>query len=165
MGAGNKFAGSALVLAAIAGFMPAAVAESTTDSRLMFDPAALDQSPAGSGPYGTPQSAPQDQAQPPSGAQAWAPPIFKLPDFEHLGKQDVAPGPALRKDDSSAAANLLDQRLSFGKLSIGLETETQLKPRSLSGDDVASERDATLDPRRQRGFLPFIGFSAKSNLQ
>ena len=49
MGTGNKFAGSALVLAAIAGFMPAAVAESTADSRLMFDPAALDQSPAGSG--------------------------------------------------------------------------------------------------------------------
>ena len=31
--------------------------------------------------------------------------------------------------------------------------------------DKDPERDTILDPKRQRGFVPFIGLSAKSSLQ
>ena len=164
MGSGSGFARTALVWTLLAAFLSPAGAEPRADSRLLFDPAGLDQSAAGSDRNGAAQNN-GSQYQAPPAAQAWAPPVFALPDFGQLRTEDAVPVPALRKDDSSAAANLLDPRVSIGKLSIGVETETQLKPRSLSGDDVASERDATLDPHRRGGLLPFIGFSAKSSLQ
>ena len=122
-----------VMLTAMAGADPAA------DSRLIFDPGALDRGQLGSDrdPAQRAGARPAKSAAQAS-EQIWIPNTF----------------------------NLLEQRVTPGGVSIGLETETTIKQRSLSGDgDKDPERDTILDPKRQRGFLPFIGLSAKSSLQ
>ena len=88
-------------------------------------------------------------------------------EYKSLVSGSLAQGLSSAKNQSApVGANLLEQRVTPGGLSIGLETETTIKQRSLSGDgDQDPQRDIILDPKRQRGFLPFIGLSAKSSLQ
>jgi len=156
--------GILVLTATLAGADPAA------DSRLMFDPGALDHSRLGSEEDPSlGASKPADERPAPAGEQVWAPNDFTLPGFEDRSPigESLAKGLAATKSKgASAGANLFEQRVTLGPLSIGLETETNIKQRSLSGDaDKDPERDSILDQRRQRGFLPFIGLSAKSSLQ
>lgn len=148
----------------------AAGADPVPNSLLMFDPGALDHSRLGSEQdpsLGASKSA--DERPAPAGEQVWAPNNFTLPSFEDRSPigESLANGLAATKSKAApAGANLFEQRVTLGTLSIGLETETNIKQRSLSGDaDKDPERDTILDQRRQRGFLPFIGLSAKSSLQ
>jgi len=153
-----------VMLTAMAGADPAA------DSRLIFDPAALDRGQLGSDR----DPAQRTGARPAKSAaqaseQIWMPNTFNLPDFgdRSLVGRGLAQGlSSPHSQVAPAEANLFEQRVTAGSLSIGLETETTIKQRSLSGDgDKDPERDTILDPKRQRGFLPFIGLSAKSSLQ
>ena len=156
--------GILVLTATLAGADPAA------DSRLMFDPGALDNSGLGSEQDPSPRaSKPAEERPAPPAEQVWAPNNFTLPGFEDRSPigESLAKGLAATKSKgASAGANLFEQRVTLGPLSIGLETETNIKQRSLSGDaDKDPERDTILDQRRQRGLLPFIGLSAKSSLQ
>jgi hypothetical protein len=157
--------GILLLTATVAGADPAA------DSRLMFDPGALDRSRLGS-ERDLPQRAPAkpaDERPAQAGEQVWIPNNLKLPNFEDrlsVGNSLAEGLSATKSRAAPAGANLFEQRVTLGTLSIGLETETNIKQRSLSGDgEKDPDRDAILDPKRQRGFLPFIGLSAKSSLQ
>jgi hypothetical protein len=145
-------------------------ADSSADSRLMFDPGALDRSRLGS-ELDVSQRAtkPADERPAQAGEQVWAPNNFTLPSLDHapIG-ESLAEGFAAAKNNKAApaGANLFEQRMTLGTVSIGLETETAIKQRSLSGEgDKDPDRDVILDPKRQRGFLPFIGLSAKSSLR
>jgi hypothetical protein len=145
-------------------------ADPSADSRLLFDPGALDRSRLGS-ELDVSQRAtkPADERPVQAGQQVWAPNNFTLPSFEDHSPigESLANGLAATKNKAApAGANLFEQRITLGTVSIGIETETAIKQRSLSGDgDKDPDRDTILDPRRQRGFLPFIGLSAKSSLQ
>jgi hypothetical protein len=173
MGVASKFLGrTGSAILGIVMLAGAAGADPSADSRLMFDPAALDGSPLGTDrhPSPLPAARPGEASPAQSTERIWTPDTFRLPDFrDHpaLGAS-VAAGLSPAKNQAPAAdANLFEPRVNFGTLSIGLETETVIKPRSLSGDgDKDPQRDTILDdPKRQRGFLPFIGLSAKSTLQ
>jgi hypothetical protein len=174
MGAVSKLPGRALGLAALAIAMltaTAAGADPSTASRLIFDPGALDRSQLGSDRDPAPRTGARPADKPPAQAseQIWIPNTFNLPDLgdRSLLGRGVAQGLSSPHNQvAPAEANLFEQRATPGGLSIGLETETIIKQRSLSGDgDKDPERDTILDPKRQRGFLPFIGLSAKSSLQ
>src|SRR5262249_17185666 len=110
-----------------------------------------------------------DGRRAPAGEQVGAQNNFTLPSFEDRSPigESLANGLAATKSKAApAGANLFEQRVTLGTLSIGLETETNIKQRSLSGDaDKDPERDTILDQLRQRGFLPLIGLAAKSSLQ
>ena len=174
MGIAAKLLGRMAVWAAL-GIMIFAVtgagAEPSADSRLIFDPGALDRSHWGWDQDGSQRAAtrPADEAPAQASEHIWIPDTFKLPSFEDksLVSGSLAQGLSSAKNQSApVGANLLEQRVTPGGLSIGLETETTIKQRSLSGDgDQDPQRDIILDPKRQRGFLPFIGLSAKSSLQ
>ena len=154
-----------VMLTAMAGADPAA------DTRLIFDPGALDRGQLGSD-RDPAQRAGARPAKSPAQAseQIWIPNTFNLPDFgdRSLVGRGLAQGLSSPHNQvAPAEANLFEQRVTPGGVSIGLETETSIKQRSLSGDgDKDPQRDTILDdPKRQRGFLPFIGLSAKSSLQ
>jgi len=160
----RKFPSWAAGLASLAAVTLVAVARADplTDSRLIFDPTALDHSP-----LSPDRASPQSTPSPPRAEPVWNAATFQLPSFaEDFGIRGVADGLSFSPSRSASAdANGFQQRVTFGTLSIGLETETTIKQRSLSGDgEKDPERDAVLDPKRQRGFLPFIGLSAKSSL-
>ena len=174
MGVASTLLGRALGLAAVGILMltaTAAGADPSAASRLIFDPGALDRSQLGSDRDSAqrPGARPADKPPAQAGEQIWIPNTFKLPDFgdPSLVGRGLAHGlSSSRNQVAPAEANLFEQRVTPGSLSIGLETETTIKQRSLSGDgDKDPERDTILDPKRQRGFLPFIGLSAKSSLQ
>ena len=175
MGVISKWLGRASGLAALGIFTltaTAAGADPSADSRLIFDPGALDHSRLGSDRDSarSPAAKPVDQPLPQAVGETWMPNTFNLPSFENgsMVNGTLAAGLSSAKSRSDpAGANLFEQRVTLGTVSIGLETETSIKPRSLSGDgDKDPERDTILDdPKRQRGFLPFIGLSAKSRLQ
>lgn len=154
-----------VLLTAMAGADPAA------DTRLIFDPGALDRGQLGSDrdPAQRTGARPADKSPTRTSEQIWIPNTFDLPDFgdRSLVGRGLAQGLSSPHNQvAPAEANLFEQRVTAGSLSIGLETETTIKQRSLSGDgDKDPERDTILDPKRQRGFLPFIGLSAKSSLQ
>jgi hypothetical protein len=168
----SKLLGRAPAMAAVGVVMLTAMAgaDPSADSHLIFDPGALDRSQLGSDRDLSPRPGanPVDKPRPQTSEQIWIPNTFELPDF---GDRSVV-GRGLAHGLSSphnqvapADANLFEQRVTPGGLSLGLETETTIKQRSLSGDrDKDPERDIILDPKRQRSFLPFIGLSAKSSL-
>ena len=146
-----------LILGASAGADPA------RDSRLLFDPGALDR---GSAADRDPAEAPRTGA---TQGRIWIPAPPELPNVEDttLGSgRGLSTGLPGVKPQRSNASTDFEPRLNLGTLSIGVETETTIKQRSLAGDgDKDPARDAILDdPRKQRGFLPFIGLSAKSKL-
>ena len=174
MGVASTLLGRALGLAALGILMltaTAAGADPSADSRLIFDPGALDHSQLGSDRNPSQRTGARPAAEPPAQAseQIWIPNTFKLPSFQDgsLVRESLAEGLSPAKNQPAlAGANLFEQRVTLGTLSIGLETETSIKQRSLSGDgEKDPQRDTILDPKRQRGFLPFIGLSAKSSLQ
>jgi hypothetical protein len=147
-----------------------ASADSSADSRLIFDPGAMERSRLGSDPAPSrPPVAKPSGERPAAGTQpGWTSNPLQLPSFEDTSlRAGLATGLSASKNPAAeTGANLFDQRVTFGNLSIGLETETSIKQRSLSGDgDKDPERDTVLDQKRPRGFLPFIGLSAKSPLQ
>jgi len=153
-----------VMLTAMAGADPAA------DSRLIFDPGALDRGQLGSDRDPAQRAGARPAKSPVQASeQIWIPNTFNLPDFgdRSLVGRGLAQGLSSPHNQvAPAEANLFEQRVTPGGVSIGLETETTIKQRSLSGDgDKDPERDTILDPKRQRGFLPFIGLSAKSSLQ
>ena len=158
---------AALVLIAVA----AAGADPAADARLIFDPGALDRSHWGPDPAASAgaagRAAESAMAQP--GERLWVPDTSQLPDLgdRSLVSRGLAQGlSSTRNQVAPAGVSLLEQKVTPGTLSIGLETETVIKQRSLAGDgDKDPDRDTIMDPRRQRGFLPFIGLSAKSSLQ
>jgi hypothetical protein len=174
----SKLLGRTLGLAALGSVVlsvilaaPAVAADPSAASRLIFDPGALDRSQLGSDRDPAPPTGanPADKSHPQTSEQIWIPNTFNLPDLgdrSPLGR-GLAHGLSSSHDEVAPAdTNLFEQRVTPGGLSIGLETETIIKQRSLSGDaDKDPERDTILDPKRQRGFLPFIGLSAKSSLQ
>ena len=140
-----------------------AAAGPATDSRLMFDPGALDRNLA--------SDASEPAAKPAKEGRIWIPPPPVLPNVEDTtlaARSGPATGlPGIKAQGSQAGTDLLEPRVSLGTLSIGLETERTIKPRSLAGDaEKDPDRNALLDdPKRQRGFLPFIGLSAKSKIE
>ncbi len=163
MGVGWKFPGRAVGLAALGILMLAAAAgaDPSADFSLMFDPAAMDHS------YLRLDRNPQ-RSPPRPDESDWSSIVVKLPSFkDSFAVGGLADGFSVAPNRSqSAGANVLEPRLTFGTLSIGLETDTSIKPRSSAGDaEKDPERDTILDQKRQRGFLPFIGLSAKSSLQ
>ena len=138
--------------------------------RLIFDPGAMERSRLGSDPAPSrpPVAKPSGERPAPGAQPGWTSNPLPLPSFEDPSlRAGLAAGLASSKNPAAeTGANLFDQRVTFGNLSIGLETETSIKQRSLSGDgDKDPERDTVLDQKRPRGFLPFIGLSAKSPLQ
>ena len=169
----GKFAGPTLGYAVLGMVMltVTAAADPSADSRLIFDPGALDRSQLGGNhnPAQRPAAKPADATPTQTGEQPWIPNTFELPDFGDRSRvsRGLAQGLSAPKSQlAPAQTNLFEQRVTPGTLSIGLETETVIKQRSLSGDgEKDPERDTILDPKRQRGFLPFIGLSAKSTLQ
>jgi hypothetical protein len=174
MGVASKLLGRAVGLGALGILMltTATNADPSADSRLIFDPGALDRSQLGSDrqPSQRPATRPSEESPVQSSERVWIPDTFKLPDFRDSSavSGSVAGGLSSAKNQSPAnGGSLFEPRVNFGTLSIGLETETTIKQRSLAGDaDKDPQRDTILDdPKRQRGFLPFIGLSAKSTLQ
>jgi hypothetical protein len=169
----GKFAGPTLGYAVLGMVMltVTAAADPSADSRLIFDPGALDRSQLGGNhnPAQRPAAKPADATPTQTSEQPWIPNTFELPDFGDRSRvsRGLAQGLSAPKNQlAPAQTNLFEQRVTPGTLSIGLETETVIKQRSLSGDgEKDPERDTILDPKRQRGFLPFIGLSAKSTLQ
>jgi hypothetical protein len=144
-------------------------ADPSADARLIFDPAALDRSQWGADRVSPSGSAGGPATPAPDVERAWLPDTSQLPDLgdRSLVSKGLSRGLSSTHDQVAPAnVSLFEQRLTPGALSIGLETETVIKQRSLAGDgDKDPDRDALLDPRRQRGFIPFIGLSAKSTLQ
>jgi hypothetical protein len=172
MGAWSTFPGrvSGLAAVGILALTAVAVADPPADSRLMFDPGALDRSQLGSGRnLPRPPSKPVDPAPVQTIDPIWTPNAIDLPDFGTRARVSRGLAQGLSSPNNQLApaqVNLFEQRVTPGTVSIGLETETMIKQRSLSGDgEKDPERDTILDPKRQRGFLPFIGLSAKSSLQ
>jgi hypothetical protein len=169
----RKFPGPTLGFAVLGIVMliVTAGADPSADSRLIFDPGALDRSQLGADRNAPQRSAakPADVTPTQASEQHWIPNTFELPDFSDRSRvsRGLAQGLSSPKNQLAPAdTNLFEQRVTPGTLSIGLETETIIKQRSLSGDgEKDPERDTILDPKRQRGFLPFIGLSAKSPLQ
>jgi hypothetical protein len=141
------------------------------DQRLLFNPAALDQTAA---PPGHDVSAPAKRAAegagqprkvtvPQRSPSSIAPRYFdnRLPihgSDRHISAVPKKPGL------DGIAASPADPRFSVGTFSLGVETDTNYKPRSPFNPD-ASEMgyDTTYDPRH-RVSVPFIGLSAKSIL-
>jgi hypothetical protein len=172
MGVALKLLGQAVVLTAVGVLMltaAAAAADPFTDSRLIFDPGALDRTLGSDGDHPRMATKPANETAAQTSEQIWIPDIFKLPSFEDGSfiSKSLAEGFApVKNQPKPPGANVFQPRVTLGTLSIGLETETSIKQRSLTGDrDKDPERDTILDQKRQRDFLPFIGLSAKSNLQ
>src|SRR5947209_7848308 len=155
-------------------FTPAtavAAAAPASAPRLIVDPGALDRS------HWVPDRAssadgavrPADGAMARPGERLWTPDTSQLPDLgdRSLVSRGLSQGlSSTRRQVAPADVNLFEQKVTPGTLSIGLETETVIKQRSLAGDgDKDPDRETIIDQRRQRGFLPFIGLSAKSSLQ
>jgi len=168
-----KSLGRTVGLAALGIVMLTATAAGADPSaaRLIFDPGALDRIQLGSDRDPAPRTGARPADKPPARAseQIWIPNTLELPDFGDRSRvgRGLAHGLSVPQNQAAPAdPNLFEQRVTPGGLSIGLETETTIKQRSLSGDgDKDPERDTILDPKRQRGFVPFIGLSAKSSLQ
>ena len=117
-----------VMLTAMAGADPAA------DSRLIFDPGALDRGQLGSD-RDPAQRAGARPAKSPAQAseQIWIPNTFNLPDFgdRSLVGRGLAQGLSSPHNQvAPAEANLFEQRATPGGVSIGLETETTIKQRS-----------------------------------
>jgi hypothetical protein len=152
-----------LVLTALTGLfqIDRAPAESLDNSRLLFDPLPLD---GGSTP---PSLAEKGVLQLEKQNEAWiTPPAFDLPG---LSAGDlVTPNPptvlAAPKPQSSPATPF-GQGLKVGTFSVGVEASAVSKPRTVVGDEPYADMNTLIDQRRQSGFAPFVGLSAKSTLQ
>jgi hypothetical protein len=139
-----------------------AAAESAAGtSRLLFDPSALD---GGSTPPGLADKSelPTEQRD-----EFWiTSPVFDLPGLStgdlvspNLPKVLAAPKP------QSSPGSPLDRGLKVGTFSVGVEVAADSKPRTVVGDEPYADMNSLIDQRRQSGFAPFIGLSAKSTLQ
>jgi hypothetical protein len=74
-------------------------------------------------------------------------------------KKELASRPAT--DNPAAAADKsLDQRSLLGSFSLGVETDPNVKPRSIRGGEYDPERDG--EPKGYRP--PYVGFSLKAPL-
>jgi len=140
------------------------------DRRLLFDPGALGQSPVALGQGGKVPAlsdlAPDHPGKTPASAKAsrhlGVPRLADQPLSDRLNGNLAAGLRGPLRSDLNAGADAFDSRLSVGKFSIGVETETSFKPRSPSGEEAAP---AAYDPPHSGRVVPFIGLSAKSLLR
>jgi hypothetical protein len=151
---------AAIVLVLVGG---AARGSESEDQRLLFDPTSLGLL-AGtfSPPAGKPAtrslsrpSAPGAQKKPTTAGRLSNPPAHH--------NHDVAAGlgRSTASDEQSRAGAGSFDRVKLGTFSIGVETETNFKPRSPSGEELTA---ATYDAPHPGLVVPFIGLSAKSAL-
>jgi hypothetical protein len=144
-----------------------------SDQRLLFDPATFDQTPEiidGGVPVQPTGRAPKTaharkdagSQRSPSGA---APRYFdrRLPTHGVDPHVSAVPKKSASDADGPGAARA-QQSLSVGTFSLGVETDTEYKPRSPFDPDAGETGyDTNYDPRH-RVSVPFIGLSAKSIL-
>jgi hypothetical protein len=136
-------------------------AEPAGASRLLFDPSTLE----GGAP--TPSSSERAEFPAQKNKEVWiTPPVFDLPGFstDDLVRPNL-PNALTASKPQSSPAKLLDQGLKVGTFSVGVEAAADAKPRTIFGDEPSAEMNSLIDQRRQRGFAPFIGLSAKTTLQ
>jgi hypothetical protein len=141
------------------------------EQRLLFDPAAIDRFSPPSIP-----SSPSARPATPSSAQndgtIWPPDAVMAPDVSAaLGGLETGSGASrplngpVARDGAAAPSRAFDSRFDLGKFSLGLETDSDFKPRTpFAGETNETGYDVTYDPKRTRPAMPFIGLSAKSHL-
>lgn len=96
-----------------------------------------------------------------------AKPVAHRQTTRHEHKKDIAARPPANQPAAPAPEKSAERRSAFGSLSWGIETNQNVKSRSLAGEEADPDRDFQTAPQLrqnalQNGLPSFLGLSVKS---